>query len=657
VIATEGRRDDLPFVGRDEELAFLDRLTRAAVPSICFVTGIGGIGKSGLLDAFARRSRGAGAAVVRIDCRLVEPTERGFYRELSRAAGGEIASCEDAAQRLGALGNVMLVLDDIDALRLLDTWLRRRFVPSLPLNVHVVFSGRDPPLSAWLQMPWRGAFLNLELTPLADSDAVALLTAAGIEPAQAVRVNRIARGHPLALTLAAITLQNADDPALEEVAFHRIIDELARRHLAEIRDPVTRRAIEAAALVRSVTVPLLGAMMPDVAPSDAYERLRALPLMRLSRDGLKLHDTVRDAIARELRSADPQRYLVLRRAAWSRLTRELRTAPASELWRYTADLLYLLENPVVREAFFPSGAQRYAVEPARASDRVAIVAITERHEGPSMARTVAAWWEHGADAFSVARDHDGEVVGYYVMFDAARLETMPADPDPVLAQWAAHVVANPVAPGERILFLRRWLSLVDGEAPCAVQAACWLDIKRAYMAYRPHLRRVYLALRDVGPYAAAATELGFTVLDECATTIAGDRYSTAMLDFGPSSVDGWFASLVAAELGIATNTLLDVGSRALLVGSRRVPLTRREFDTLHCLVQRTGDVVHREKLLAEVWGDDADVASNVVDVVVRSLRKKLAERAHVIETVSGIGYRLHEEPVLEAPVKAEGNSL
>lgn len=651
MIASEGRRDDLPFVGRDEELGFLERLTTATVPSICFVTGIGGIGKSGLLDAFSRRRRDAGTTVVRIDCRLVEPTERGFYQELSRVAGGEITSCEDASQRLGALGNVVLVLDDIDALRLLDTWLRRSLVPSLPPNVHVVFSGRDPPLSAWLQMPWRGPFRNLELTPLADGDAVALLAAAGIEPAQAVRVNRVARGHPLALTLAAITLQNVDDPALEEVAFHRIIDELARRHLAEIRDPITRRGIEAAALVRSVTVPMLGAMLPDVAPSDAYERLRALPLMRLSRDGLKLHDTVRDAIARELRSADPARYLTLRRAYWSRLTRELRTAPASELWRYTADLLYLLENPVVREAFFPSGAQRYVVEPARAADRDAIVALTERHDGLPAARTTAAWWRQGSDAFGVARDHDGDIVGYYVMFEAARLEPVLANADPVLAQWATHLAANPVAPGERILFLRRWLSLADGEAPCAVQAACWLDIKRAYMAYRPHLRRVYLALRDVGPYAAAATELGFLVLDGCATTIADDRYATAMLDFGPNSVDGWFARLVAAELGIATSSLLDVGSRALLVGSRREPLTPREFDTLHYLVQRTGEVVHREKLLADVWGDDADVASNVVDVVVRSLRKKLAERAHVIETVSGIGYRLREEePAPRSPV-------
>ncbi len=642
MIAIESRHDELPFVGRDDELALLERLTTAPIPSITFVNGIGGIGKSRLLDAFAQRRRSTGAAVVRIDGRLVEPTEAAFLRKLSLAAGGDIATLGDASQRLGELGSVALVLDDIDALRLLDTWLRRSFVTALPPNVHVVFGGREPPLSAWLQMPWRGAFRTLELRPLTDSAAMTLLTAAGIETAQAARVNRVARGHPLALTLAAITLQSVDDPELEELAFHRIVGELARRHLAEIRDPITRRAVEAAALLRTVTAPLLGAMLPDVAPSDVYERLRSLPLMRLSRDGLQLHDTVRDAIAGELHSSDPKRYLNLRRACWGHLIRELRTAPSSELWRSTADLLYLLENPVVREAFFPTGAQRFAVEPARVADEAAILAIAERHDGSEAAQLTAAWWGQGPHGFSVARDREGVVAGYYILSEAASLEGAAALDDPVLAQWQAHLAADPVAPGERVLFLRRWLSNADGEVPCAAQAACWLDIKRAYMTHRPHLRRVYLTLRDIEPYAAAATQLGFVVLDACTAVLADQTYFTAMLDFGPESVDGWLARLVAAELGIATSNLLDFGARELVIGSRRTSLTRREFDTLHYLLQHAGNAVNREDILSDVWGDSTDVASNVVDVVVRSLRKKLGERADLIETISGIGYRLRD---------------
>jgi Transcriptional regulatory protein, C terminal len=342
--------------------------------------------------------------------------------------------------------------------------------------------------------------------------------------------------------------------------------------------------------------------------------------------------------ARQLRIAS---HLALRRAGWTRLTRELRRAPPAELWRYTADVLYLLENPVVREACFPSGSQRYAIEPARLADEAGIMATVERHDGPAAASAMAAWWQHGSDGFSVVRERDGAIAGCYVLLEAARFSKPPFD-DPVLARWMEHLAADPVASGERVLFLRRWLSRVEGEAPCAVQAACWLDIKRSYMAYRPHLRRVYLTVRDVESYAAAAAQLGFMVLDACEATIDHQRYCTAMVDFGAGSVDGWLAKLVAFELGIATSSLLDVGARELTVGSRRVPLTPREFDTLHVLVEHTGNVVPREALLTNVWGDDTDVESNVVDVVVRSLRKKLADRANAIETISGIGYRFRE---------------
>ncbi|HEX3551255.1 MAG TPA: winged helix-turn-helix domain-containing protein [Candidatus Elarobacter sp.] len=642
MIAAEGRRADAAFVGRASELGILTNLTSGARPSIVFVTGIAGIGKSRLLEEFAARRRAGGAAVVRIDARLVEPTPEGFVRELSRALGGEIDSTGDAVERLAELGTVVLVIDDADALRLLDTWLRRTFVPVLPENVHVVFSGRDAPSAAWLQVPHGGALRMFELEPLDDDDALRLLDAGGVDAAQARRLNAVARGHPLALSLAAITVRDAADPALEEIAVHRMIDELARRHLGAIADPVARRAVEAAALVRTATAPLLGAMLPDVAPGDAYERLRSVPLVHLGRDGLKLHDSVRDAIARDLRSRDPDRYLALRRACWTYLVRRLRTAPVADLWRYTADLLYLLENPVVREAFFPSSARRYVVEPARRADAMAIAAIARRYDGEAAARATASWLDAQAAAFGIAREPTGAVAAYYVIFEASTLPAA-ARSDAVLRAWVAHLEAHPVEPNERVLFLRRWLSVDHGEAPCPAQAACWVDIKRVYMSHRPNLRRVYLALREPAPYLAAAAELGFTVLDECAAALDGGTAFTAMLDFGPDSVDGWFARLVAAELGIATRGFLDVGAREVIEGATRTPLTRREFDTLQYLLQRAGGVVHRDDILTDVWGEASDIGSNVVDVAIRSLRKKLGARASVIQTVPGVGYRLRDD--------------
>jgi DNA-binding response OmpR family regulator len=92
-----------------------------------------------------------------------------------------------------------------------------------------------------------------------------------------------------------------------------------------------------------------------------------------------------------------------------------------------------------------------------------------------------------------------------------------------------------------------------------------------------------------------------------------------------------------------TSRLLDVGARELVSGARREPLTRREFDTMHYLLQHTGEIVRRDDIIFNVWGEEADVASNVVDVVVRALRKKLDQRAALIETISGVGYRLRAD--------------
>ena len=132
-----------------------------------------------------------------------------------------------------------------------------------------------------------------------------------------------------------------------------VVASLARMYLADVGDPVTRAALNAAASVRRVTRSLLRAMLPDAAPDDAFERLQALPFVYSGSDGLIVHDAVRDAIAGHLRATDPTTYRELRRRAWQQLRDEVRTAGIEELWRYTADVLYILENPAIREAFFP----------------------------------------------------------------------------------------------------------------------------------------------------------------------------------------------------------------------------------------------------------------------------------------------------------------
>jgi two-component system, OmpR family, response regulator len=70
----------------------------------------------------------------------------------------------------------------------------------------------------------------------------------------------------------------------------------------------------------------------------------------------------------------------------------------------------------------------------------------------------------------------------------------------------------------------------------------------------------------------------------------------------------------------------------------RARVSDREFRLLLCLMQHVGEVISRERLLSEVWGYDFDPKSNVVDVCVRRLRRRLGPNAP-IETVRNAGYR------------------
>jgi two-component system, OmpR family, copper resistance phosphate regulon response regulator CusR len=84
---------------------------------------------------------------------------------------------------------------------------------------------------------------------------------------------------------------------------------------------------------------------------------------------------------------------------------------------------------------------------------------------------------------------------------------------------------------------------------------------------------------------------------------------------------------------------LDLARREVRLGEVVAELSDREFRLLHHLVRHAGEVVSRERLLSEVWGYQFDPRSNVVDVCVRRLRKKLGSQTP-IETVRHGGYRL-----------------
>ncbi|MBJ7520545.1 MAG: winged helix-turn-helix transcriptional regulator [Solirubrobacteraceae bacterium] len=623
------------LVGRDHELAQLMALVTGERPLVAAVDGIAGVGKSTLVRAFAGRARAAGAAVVQLDGAAIEPTERGWLAALGDVMGEPLASLDAATHLLASATRTVLVVDTFERLLLIDDWLRRAFIPALPDNVRVLVAGREP-----LSSPWAGSFgdllVTLPLVNLGRADAEELLRRADVPEADRARVHRLAHGHPLSLRLAASALAARPELTLDQAAVPAVVDELAALYLDGL-DPPTRRALDAAAVVRRPTRSVLAAMLGD--GDDAWRRIDALPFASTGPDGLVLHDTVREALDAMLRAADPERRRRLRAAAFGQLRDEAVDATPRELWRYTADLLFLVEQPAVREGFFPSGAAQFAVEQASAADIPAVLEITEHHDGPETAALIARWWDAVPQGFRVARDRSGDVAAYSLIAEPAAVGARLLDADPVAAPWREHLRRSGLGREHRVLFNRRMLLRDSGEDPGPATAALWIDAKRQYMELRPHLRHVYLTLRDTSIYTEQLIPLGFRQLTSSPALLDGHPFHACVLDFGPRSVDGWLAWLVAVELELDAGPQLDLAARELRAGEDRVALTQLECDLLAYLHDRAGHAVPRAELLREVWGHQVSGDGNVIEAAVSALRRKLGEHADVVETVRGVGYR------------------
>jgi DNA-binding response OmpR family regulator len=140
-----------------------------------------------------------------------------------------------------------------------------------------------------------------------------------------------------------------------------------------------------------------------------------------------------------------------------------------------------------------------------------------------------------------------------------------------------------------------------------------------------------------------------TAKDSVGDTVAGleggaDDYITK-----PFSFDELLARVRVRLRGerAAEPTVLKVGGAALdlrtrqgIVGDRAVDLSAREFALAELFFRHPGQVLSREQLLSHVWGYDFDPGSNIVDVYVGYLRKKLGKKR--ITSIRGMGYRLEK---------------
>jgi hypothetical protein len=627
------------FVGREAELATLVASLEVSESTVTFVHGLAGMGTSALLERVAGEARSREIRVVHVDCRLVQPTPTAAIAAICGQSGSGCATRADFVDQLGGTTRTVVLLDHWDAFRLLDAWFRLEVVPRLPPNVSLVAAGQHPPTSGWRassspSAPVRGLLLG----PLSREDSLRLAAQEGVTGPAAEQLYRLTRGLPLALRVAAGATRGSLSPDLAAVALPEVATVIAETYLDPL-GPELRAAVEALAVVRRGTLSLLTAMMPGTEEA-LLGQLAKLPFVQVSVDGLALHEAVGAPIAMAMRGVDPSRYAAYRQAAWQVVDRELAAARPSEVWRYTADLLYLIDHPLVREAFFPSAAPQHAVEPPTCEDLDDVVGIACAHLSPGRAATVAAAARTFPGQLRVARSVDERVAGFLLALERGTLSSEPLEGDPSLAAVRGHLRRRPLPPHQQVLVLLAALARASGEGPSEPTAALWLDIKRTYLDRRDRLRRVYAVIADLAGFLAMAGPLGFERVGD-PVTVDGEEYHVAVLDFGPRCVDGWLSRLAQGQVGGRPPPLtLDRELRSVATDDGRVvQLSALEFGLLEHLMALDGSPASRAALVRSVWGHSYTGGSNVVDAVVRTLRRKLGVAADAVATVRGVGYR------------------
>lgn len=531
------RRDAQRFVGRQDEIRRLSLLLEDvdASASVVLVHGPSGIGKSTLLRETSRRAAAIGRPVFAVEGRDVAPVPG----ELDLALRG----VHDAERPV-------VLLDTYERLAATGTHLRKRVLPSLPDGTLVVIAGRRTPEPAWFENGWEAITTSLELGPLPQEDALALVERAGIADAAAARsLVGWANGSPLALVVGLDAAGGtADRPHLIQPTLDgrpdlagTLVQRIAGNELAGSDHDV----LAVAAIARVCTHDLLAAALPGVDARRALRWLRERSFAERLGGGIALHELLRRAVGAELRAGAPERERELRR----RIADHVHSRAGTEGLAVIPDLAELMQAEALRWGFGAEGSVTHRLDQPVASDVDAVVAaMAARMGNDDWDAYVRAFLEEAPEHVVIARDATDRLAGFCI--SATPSATSPVvHADPILGPWIAHARANHA--GEDVLVWRDSADLSSGrEGNVHSPVIALMNTAAMLRCGLRNIRRSYLPIDPHNPVARAFAEgVGAQHVPELDVDRGEGRITEChVLDHGPGGVLGQLRDVIHAEV-------------------------------------------------------------------------------------------------------------
>lgn len=623
------------FVGRTDELALFERALDADEPpfAVLYVHGPGGIGKTALLQAMQYRCADRGVAVHPVDARHVEPTAESVRHAIEQA--GLVLQGGNTAERS------VLFIDTFEALAPLHRWVRETLIPQLPASCLIVLSGRTAPPTAWrsdLRLQPLLHVMTLRNLPRAQSRAY--LDARAVPDRHVDPILDFAHGHPLALSLAADSALQSPETPFSPVDAPDLMGTLMQRFLEGVPSDAHRRAVEACALVRVLTEPLLARLVDADNAHALFQWLRGLSFIASGSEGLFPHDIVRTALVADLRWRDGDTFQTLQRRARTYFlgalddaTTEEHAAP-DDSQRILTDYLFVYRhNPVVRP-FFQRLRDEWSTQPppvrdaARDDDGPALRAMVAEHEGEASATLFDYWWARQPDSTQVFRAPDGAPVGFVLPLTLE--ETTPADRerDPaVAAAWNHLDDEAPLRKGETATLFRFWMAADAYQDISPVQSLISAYRVRYYLT-TPNLAYTFIPAADPDRWKLLFAYADLHQIDGADFTVGDTTHGLFGHDWRVMPPRAWLELLAERDLSMGMPpTGTDRGPQMLV-------LSRSDFDDAVKSAFKAyarPDALHghpllRARLIADTTGLDADV-----DVRIEALRDLLRTTAEQLQ--------------------------
>ena len=648
------------FTGRSHEVERFAEALGADEPfRLLYIYGPGGVGKSALLREFRYRCEDEGIPVCYLDAQEIGPSPEALQKAVKNWTVGS-ASVPDSGDGLpagvappGAPDSVsartVLLLDTYEAVASLDAWIRESLLPQLPEGTVVVIAGRGRPTAPWrTDAGWRTLVDELPLRNLTPGETKALLARLGVPERQHEAALAFTHGYPLAIALVAEACRLAPDTDFVPSDAPDVVEALVRRLVDEVPTEDQRAALEASAIARTVTEPLLTAALGHQA-ADEFHWLQELTFMQRGPEGLFPHDLAREALTAELRWRAPEHYEALHtriRQYYTDRLQESHTATAHQQILAAYAFLYR-DHPVAgplidelragwkeSEASMQSGtAVSSGVGAPTADEWDVLHAMVERHEGEAGAALTEYWFRKQPESVEVFRE-DGRPVGLLLCLRLEQVTGEDAKADPVVAAVRQAVSRQmPLREGERALMFRTWL---DHEAYQGVSPAQSLIFARTVWHYltTPSLAVSVLSCRAPHAWGPILAFADLHALPGAAAEVAGQRFEAFAHDWRAVPPEAWLRTLATRYPGEQPATHP--------VAPRLVVLSEPDFadavkDALRAYArpqQLVESPLLHSRLITERAGTDADRADRVaalcawIDEVVEELEQGAREQRY-----------------------------